>query len=371
VAERLDGPSMLAIVGDRTGPSMWRVFQPFKRLEERGYPCGWDFKSAPLLGQVAPAFDGYVLARMSWPLSERVFAASWFAMLRRAGKTTVYECDDDLFSPALSTRAVELGQAAGRSAEQLEEDRQSRLWTLRQCDGATVSTQRLATLVRTLTDRPVVVVPNAIDVPWFRGVLRQARRTVPGPAIGWAGGQRPDRDVAAMAEAWCRIAAADRRVTFVIQGYVPPVLMAAVPADRLVVLPWLPLERYPAGLVEVDVACCSVADEPFNRHKSPIKAYEAALAGSAVVATPTVYGGTIEHGVMGYLAETADEWERALSDLVARPAHRAIMARRLLRRVERDWSLAENLWRWPAAWAQIAEAAGARRRADYDRVVVA
>jgi len=360
VAERLDGPSMLAIVGDRTGPSMWRIFQPFKRLEERGYPCGWDFKSAPLLGQVAPAFDGYVLARMAWPLSERVMAASWFAMLRRAGKLTVYECDDDLFTPALSHRAVELGQDRGRTAAQLEEDRQQRLWTLRQCDGVTVSTQRLATLVRGLTDRPVVVVPNAIDVAWFRGVLRQARRTVPSPSIGWAGGQRPDRDVAAMAEAWRRVALTDRHVTFVIQGYVPPVLKAAVPADRLVVLPWLPLERYPTGLVEVDIACCSVSDEPFNRHKSPIKAYEAALAGSAVVATPTVYAATIEHGVTGYLAETVDEWERALSDLVARPALRSMMARRLARRVERTWSLAENLWKWPSAWAQIAEASHGR-----------
>ena len=134
-----------------------------------------------------------------------------------------------------------------------------------------------------------------------------------------------------------------------------------VPSERLVVLPWMPLERYPSGLVEVDIACASVSDERFNRCKTAIKAYEAAVAGAAVVATPTVYGGLIEHERTGYLAETADEWEHALAELVERPALRAIMATRLLKVVERKHSLRGNLHRWPEAWSAIAEDARARR----------
>ena len=48
----------------------------------------------------------------------------------------------------------------------------------------------------------MIVVPNAIDVPWFRRVLRGAQRRTDGMTIGWAGGIRPDRDLAEMAQAW-------------------------------------------------------------------------------------------------------------------------------------------------------------------------
>jgi hypothetical protein len=106
-----------------------------------------------------------------------------------------------------------------------------------------------------------------------------------------------------------------------------------------------------------------VADEPFNHAKSVIKAYEAALAQAAVVASPTLYGGLIEPGRTGYLASTVDDWEGALVDLVERPAIRAQVARRLERKVEREHALDANLWRWPAAWQRIAEAAVERRRA--------
>ena len=121
------------------------------------------------------------------------------------------------------------------------------------------------------------------------------------------------------------------------------------------------LEHYPSGLVEIDIGCASVVDAPFERCKSAIKCYEYAAAGAAVVATPTIYGSVIEHGVSGYLAETADDWELWLANLVESHATRQIMARRLLRVVERKYALAENIWRWPASWAVIAEDARARR----------
>jgi glycosyltransferase involved in cell wall biosynthesis len=358
--DRLTGPSMLALVGDMSGPSLWRVLWPITALEKRQYPCGWDMKDAVGLGSIAPLFDGVLVPRLSWPPTERPLAERWFAMLRRAGKLTVYDVDDDLFSPEIDRRSMLLGWADGKTAATLEAERRMRIWALQQCDGVTVSTRRLATLVRTLTDRPVVVVPNAIDLPWFRSCLRAQRRQLDGITIGWAGGKRPDEDVAMMAEAWGRVAARLPAVRFVVGGYVPPVIRAHVPADRLVVIPWLPLERYPQGLADVDIACCAVADTPFNRCKSQIKAIEAAVAGAAVVVTPAVYGSLVENGRTGFVAETVDDWESALLELVTRPGLRSMMARRLLRVVERQHTLDVNLWRWPAAWSTIAESARGR-----------
>lgn len=365
MTEPLRGPAMLGLVGDLNGSALWRVLWPLTALQKLGYRAEWDSNAALLVGamSVSPSspFDGYVLPRLSWPTAARPIAERWLSDIHDAGRFVVYDLDDDMLTSADTYRRIELGLGAGRTFDQLEADRADRLWALRASDGVTVSTEHLAAIVRSFTERPVVVVPNAIDVPWFRGVVRASRRQIPGTTIGWAGGMRANRDVDPMAEAWGRVARRYPGVRFVVQGHVPPAILEKLGRDRLAILPWMSLERYPAGLAQVGIACCSVAPTRFNASKSPIKAYEAALAGSAVVATSTLYGQVIDDGRTGYLAETTDEWEQALAELIERPALRAIMATRLRKRVERTWSLRANLHRWPHAWSAIAESARVRR----------
>jgi glycosyltransferase involved in cell wall biosynthesis len=359
--DRLTGPSMLALVGDHTGPTLWRCLQPITALEKQGYPCGWDDMANPAIGAIAPAFDGYLLARTSWNPEHRRMAEAWFASTRAAGKLVVYDADDDIFTAAETHRRMELNWTDGKSFERLESERFERIWAMQQCDGVTVSTQRLATIVRSFTSKPVIVVPNAIDLRWFRGVVRATNRQIPGLTIGWAGGRRHDRDVEAMATAWARIASKFPAVRFVVQGHVPPVILEHVGRDRLAILPWMPLEAYPAGLAQIDIACAAVADTPFNRAKSQIKVMEAAAAGSAVVASP-FYRDIITDSESGYLCESVGEWEDALTVLIERPSLRSMMQHRLIKRVEKRHSLERNLYRWPLAWSRIAEAARTRGR---------
>ena len=164
-----------------------------------------------------------------------------------------------------------------------------------------------------------------------------------------------------MAVAWGNIARKYPAVTFVVQGHYPQVIQDNVPAERLRFLPWMKPEVYPVGIRQTDIGCCAVADTPFNRAKSPIKAYEYAAAGAAVVASPTLYDAVVDHGYSGMLATNAAEWEDGISLLIESHATRQIMAKRLLRTVEKRHSLAGNLWRWPAAWATMQEAAISRR----------
>lgn len=359
--ERVSGPSMLALIDVVNGPNLWRVLQPITALERAGFACGWDFKSADLLGLVAPNFDGYLLPRISWPASYRKTAEAWFNAARTAGKFVVYDADDDVFTSHETHRRIELNWSEGKSEAELDDERHQRIWAMQQCDGVTVSTQRLATIVRQYTDKPVIVVPNAIDLPWFRGIAQQAKRVVPGLTIGWAGGKRHDRDVEQMAEAWGRIARySGDGIQFVVQGWIPPVILEKVPSGRLTVLPWMKAETYPVGLAQIDIGCAAVADTPFNRAKSNIKAMEYAAAGAAVVAAP-FYSSIVEDGVSGYICETADDWTRALGNLINSNAERQMMARRLLRTVEKRHTLAGNLHRWPAAWATIEYEARAHR----------
>lgn len=364
--DRLTGPNMLGLIGERTGPAYWRIMSPITALEKLGYPCGWDSIGNPALTDgFAGRFDGLIIARMSWPPAFRDRARRWFDLARARRQLVVFETDDDIVSTAMTRHALGSGLALGKSLRRLEDERHDTLWAMRQCDGVTVSTEPLAERVRALTDRPVIVVPNAIDVPWFRSALRRAQ-TRSGPCtIGWAGGQRDEADLGAVAEAWRRIAGRHSEVRFVVAGHRSSRLTAAVPAERMSYRPWLPVERYPESVAGIDIGIASVVPSAFNAAKSAIKAYEYAVAGAAVVASPTVYGGLIEHGETGYLAESADAWEWALDMLVTRPALRAMLARRLLRVVEREHALGANLHRWPDAWASIADAVGV----PYGRVV--
>ena len=200
-----------------------------------------------------------------------------------------FEADDDLFTPFVTHQQLERPRN-DKTRAQLEADREAALWVLSKVDGCTVSTQHLASTVRRFTDAPVEVVPNAIDAGWFQEVQAGVSRIVPGPVIGWAGGNRPDADLEQMAQAWGRIAAAHPEVTFAVVGHQPPVISQHVPPERLLKVPWLHPEDYPKGLVGIDIGCCPLDDHPFNRCKSPIKAWEYALGGAAVVASPTVYG---------------------------------------------------------------------------------
>lgn len=352
----LVGPSAFAVVGaggGQDGCNMWRVWQPFAMLQLHGYPADWDWRQA--IGPTHPAgmYQTHLVCRAGAMRHERRQMAEWFRKMKDHGKTVVYECDDDLFSPFMVDQ--QLRRVAGAAPRaQLEAEAEACRWVLERCDGATVTTQYLASTVRRFTGKPVEVVPNAPDAGWFAKVQALGQRTVPGPTVGWAGGHRPDADVAAMAEAWARIAERYPKVTFVVQGSQPAVIWQKVPAHRLRPLPWMSVYEYPQGLLNIDIGCCPLEDRPFNRSKSPIKAWEYALSGAAVVASPAVYRHVVREGASGLLAETADEWEAALSALLEDEERRRATAAAMRADVLAKWSLKKNYWRWPMAWTRLA-----------------
>ena len=348
----------LALVGDLDGCALWRVLLPFSELQRQGFGgFEWGNKDDDRLGLVVDRFNVVVLPRLHWLPEERARADRWFRALHNAGITVVYEVDDDMFSADFEQRLLQMpnkgkGEVA-RTPEQARIIRESILNTLQQADGVTVSSQRLATIVSRLTDKPIRVVPNYIDLRWWGRIQHLNRRTVPGLTVGWAGGFRPDSDVVDMATAWGRLARRYPDLIFVVQGHHAPPIYDQVPNDRIAALDWLPIDSYPAGIKNIDIGCCPLANTPFNRAKTPIKAMEYAASGAAVVASPTVYGQIVEHGVDGYVVEGADAWEQALSGLVESEERRRAMATALKQKVARRHSLQANAWRWVEAWTTI------------------
>src|SRR5262245_15980515 len=99
---------VLALVGDNSGPSLWRIWLPFTELQRRGVFAHWKHVQDPELHDpvfklnVTLKFDAVILARMSW--RERIAAVEQIASIRGAGVAVIVETDDDMFSPGIVGR---------------------------------------------------------------------------------------------------------------------------------------------------------------------------------------------------------------------------------------------------------------------------
>ena len=356
-----DAPRVLALVGDISGCTLWRVFQPFAELQKHGLFAHWKARDDPenndprFIAKLPYNFDAVLLPRLFW--TSRADAQRFIGAMHRCGLACIVETDDDVYSPAIVERAFSTQDTEReKGSERLEQERQARIDVLQLADGVTVTTRRLRTIVSQYTDVPVEVVPNAIDTRWFHHVLHGCHRVVPPLTIGWAGGSRYYEDLEPVAEAWHNLAKRYPEVTFVVQGFLPDVLVDAVPADRCRRLGWLPLTEYPRALLNFDIGCASVAPKLFNTAKTPIKVWEYAMAGVPAVASPTLYAQVVNDGEDGLLAETAAEWETQLARLVENAVLRKQLWRAQRRRLAAVHSLDRNWQQWPIAWSHILDA---------------
>ena len=347
----------------RTSSVLWRQLWPIATLNARGHPVGTAIADPARTDWLAAAAgcDVLVLPRFHVPTAVLPGVAAYFEALRRQGTVIVGDYDDHLWLPDeeagrwfWATTATPFGLVPTRRPGPGEvAPLAERLASLRLLDAVTVNTPATANVVRGLTDAPVAVVPSLLDVSWFRAVKDAIPRLVPPLTIGFAGAIRNASDLAALAEAWGRVAARCPAVTFVTFTDPAPVLVGAVPRDRHIHIPRTELDRYPVGYASIDIGCAAVDTHPASLCRSPNKVVEYGAAGAAVVASHALYGDLIRDGENGLLATTADEWEDALARLVADAALRARLAGALTAVVDRDWALDRHAPRWLAAWADL------------------
>jgi glycosyltransferase involved in cell wall biosynthesis len=215
-----------------------------------------------------------------------------FDLLRDNGKRRILvDWDDDLtavpahntaISPIFTQYAVE---------------------ALRRADGVVVTNSTLAGRVKKY-NKVIYVVPNYIRASDWHDPVERDDSDV------WfvvAGSSTHSKDWEIVNRALHNIKKQRRDVKLRALGYLPPYL-ADICDDFI---PWTSIEAYQSALYGNDVGLCPLPDSAFNRCKSPIKAYEYALAGLAVIASPTQYGPILEEG-RGLVCITEQDWERAI-----------------------------------------------------------
>lgn len=246
------------------------------------------------------------------------------AEARRLKVPTLWEVDDLIFDEAV--------YRANRNLETLEPDLRESvlagiplyLAALRACDYGLASTENLAKAMREAGAPETFVVENGLDRETLELadeiVRRRAGQDRPAgrvTVIYGSGSKAHDADFECAAEGLLRAMAAHPQLRLRIVGTLrlPPAFDAF--ADRVERIPPVDYASYLRLLGEADISLAPLEATAFNAAKSNIKFLEAAILELPSICSPrAAFAEAITDGRDGLLAETTDDWARALDLLV-------------------------------------------------------
>jgi glycosyltransferase involved in cell wall biosynthesis len=337
-----------------TRPSVWATHYGSAQFPT---PCGWYRIVLPLSELGRHGWDAWCesSSHLPPPDSEQagIFVlqggdhrAAAAALRERAMfQRLVYETDDDYFHipPQLPEAYAKYSRPEVRGYIAAN---------MRACDMVTVTTETLAQSVRDETGHGNVrVIPNAIP----DGVLdlvpfRRPRRTV----IGWAGSGNRDQDFAVIKDAVVSVLETVKRTEMHFLGtdyrrLLPRGLPARHTHPAAVSVDW---RAWFSGY-DFDIALAPLADIPFNRARSALKAVEAFARGIPVLASDLdPYQGIVADGVNGYLCRTPRDWSKRLRELTCDRAAREEMGRKA-RETARAHVISAGVRHWDDAYRSL------------------
>lgn len=266
--------------------------------------------------------------------------ALWIA--RSNGVKVLFDVDDLMFDPSLATRKVIDGIRSQDLSESDVADHYQRVReVVVQADACLCTTEELARHLREL-DRITFVLPNVFDASTLRRsrlAVRQRSAADDGIIrIGYASGTRThQRDCHNAAVALGRILRETPQCRLVLfrepqsgrRLFDPAEFPALRPfSDQIEWRDRVPLDDLPGELARFDINLAPLeVGNPFCEAKSELKYFEAGLVEVCTVASPTgPMCRAIRDGVTGRLADTPQEWYRALRELINDPVARRRMA---------------------------------------------
>lgn len=200
--------------------------------------------------------------------------------------------------------------------------------------------------------RRVVLLPTCVDTEAFHPRSWDAA-TTDAPVIGWIGTTGNLNYLRKIAPALRRLA---QRRSFTLRLFaggdepLKEIDLAGVDVQFSV---WDP-EREIDDFRGFDVGIMPLADDEWDRYKCGLKLLQYMSVGVPGVATPAgVNAEIVRQGENGFLAETEEEWEAALEQLLSDAELRARLGRAARETVERKYSVAVHYPRLEAALREL------------------
>lgn len=232
----------------------------------------------------------------------------------------VYDIDDALF----------LGSAAevNRHFRWAKQEARRSIACMRRASLVIAGNAYLAACAREYAGR-VEVVPSCVD-PDAQPVHAHAARDV--VRIGWIGSSTTTAYLEPLLPVLDRLNRHRPRVKLVLVG-----------ADRRLETDWIEhhawsLEGEREQLADFDIGVMPLPDSEWTRGKCGYKLLQYFSAGVPAVATPVGVNVELVGGERGILASSAEEWERALLELIGDVDQRSERGRAARSYVERDYS---------------------------------
>ncbi|HUW09594.1 MAG TPA: hypothetical protein VM537_07665 [Anaerolineae bacterium] len=245
--------------------------------------------------------DIYTMARMFTTEGHQAFVDE----IHRTGGVLVLDCDDDL------TEAYRM--VSGRGSEFCE--------VLGMVDFVTVSTQPLADLFASHTQRAPVVLRNHVDSAWMKGIAARSRRLIDGLTIGFSGSPTHQGDWYLPHVPFFRIGKDFPEVALALHGDNLPRYLEHIPEGvRLLHMEAVPFSEYPSRLAQFDIVLCAVdSGDGFNDGKSDLKALECMALG--IVPVCSQFGPYVDLAAAGapvviIAEESRDGWYEAMRDVI-------------------------------------------------------
>lgn len=280
--------------------------------------------------------DVLVMQRTAFALGMRQFD-------RLAGHVArVYETDDDVLTMETSNLPFTTDPRAAESVR----------YCLRRAEMVTVSTPYLAELYAPFNSN-IRVLPNCVKAE----LLDMPRKRRDRLTIGYQGGTSHLIDLCMVRDPLREVLDAHPDVDMHwIGADFSPLLYDFHPLARgnSRFTPWSDDVGDYYKAVDFDIALAPLADVPFNRSKSHLKALEAAARGIPVIAQDMEpYREFVRDGETGYLVRTPDEWVKRLTELIHDEAAREEMGA-AAKKVAARYTMQDNWQLWQAAYEEAA-----------------
>ena len=177
----------------------------------------------------------------------------------------------------------------------------------------------------------VFLLPTVVDTVRYKVLKKTVTNAL---TVGWIGSPSTAPYLKGISKS-LSILAESQDMRFVVIGGKAPFIKNV----DVIELPWNE-DTEVNEINNFDIGIMPLPDSPWERGKCGFKLIQYMACGLPVIASPVgVNSEIVEHGVNGFLAETQEEWEAALSTLIADSDLRQQMGKAGREKVEREYSL--------------------------------
>ncbi|MCX2560550.1 glycosyltransferase [Acetobacter farinalis] len=339
VTPRSPRRKVLFVAGEPESPGVqYRCIRNAAACVRAGHEARWK-----PCAEVNPEDLGWADTVILWRVEFSGHVDILLQLARENGADIIFDTDDITFLPHMARFDIIDGiRSIGATEQRIEAVFTEMRRTLMRSDLCFAPTDTLAGLMR--INKPLTyTVPNTFDPETLRrSRMAMRKKQQIGPdglvRIGYATGSRThQRDFARVAGVLASLMRGRPEVRLVLfrepGNHRPVLLMNEFPELASVEgqIEWrdmVPLPDLPEETARFDIAIAPLeAGTLFCDAKSELKFFEAALAGVPAIVSPTTpFRQCVVDGVSGFLADTPEEWDRALRTLIDNPALRHTMA---------------------------------------------